>query len=72
MPENCQYIYWKICEEKKAVNRGRAEEIALKGMSKGEFYDAWSILLNMGVLIESDGIARPHYFSEDENGQREL
>jgi len=71
LPENCQYIYWKICEEKKAVTRGRAEEIALMGMSKGEFYDAWSILLNMGVLIESDGIARPHYFSEDGDGHQQ-
>ena len=41
-------------------------------MSKGEFYDAWSILLNMGVIVESNGIAKPHYFSEDENGQQEL
>ena len=72
MPENCQYIYWKICDLKKAVTRSQVEEIAMKSMSKIDYYEAWSILLDMGVLVESDGIAKPHYFSDDENGQQEL
>ena len=73
LPENCQYIYWKICELKKLVSRNQAEEIALKAMSKLEFYESWAILVNMGVLIESNGVVRPHYMEELGDGnQQEL
>ena len=54
LPENAQYIYWKICEKKKQVTRDEVEEIALKAMNKVEYYEAWNILISMGVLIESD------------------
>lgn len=72
LPENCQYIYWKVCEGKKLVSRNQAEEIAIKAMSKLEFYESWAILIEMGVLIESDGIVKPHYMEErgDENQQQ--
>ena len=68
LPENCQYIYWKICDEKNAVTREQAEEIALKAMTKLEYYEAWSILIDMGVIVESNGLARPHYISELKDG----
>ncbi len=71
LPENCQYIYWKICEQKKPVTRNYAEKIAMKSMSKLEYYEAWSILIEMGVLIEYDGWARPHYLSEIKDGNEQ-
>jgi len=70
LPENCQYIYWKICEKKKQVTRDEVEEIALKAMSLRDYYEAWSILISMGVLVESDGLARPHYISELKDGEQ--
>jgi len=68
LPENCQYIYWRVCEKKKSVTKDEVEEIAMKAMSKLEYYEAWSILLDMGVLVEFDGLARPHYISEMKDG----
>lgn len=69
LPENCQYIYWKVCEKKQKVARDQVEEIALKAMSKLEYYEAWNILINMGVLVEYDGLAKPYYFSEIKDGR---
>ena len=71
LPENCQYIYWKICEGKKSVTKEEAEDIAMKAMTKLEYYEAWSILIDMGVLVESGGLARPHYLSEIKNGKEQ-
>lgn len=67
LPENCQYIYWRICEKKKLVPREEVEELALKAMSKLEYYEAWNILIDMDMIIESDGFARPYYISEIKN-----
>jgi hypothetical protein len=70
LPENCQFLYWKICEKKKSLNRQEVEEIALNGMSKQEYYEAWNILLDMGLIIENNGVMRPYFLSEikdDEN-----
>ena len=72
LPENCQHIYWKVCEKKKLVTREEVEEIALKAMNRLEYYEAWNILIDMGVLVESDGIARPHYLSEFEDGKQKI
>ncbi len=73
LPENCQYLYWKICEQKKEVTRNQVEEIAMKAMSKLEYYEAWSVLIDMGVLVESDGVARPYYISEmKDDGQSRI
>ncbi len=70
LPENCQYIYWKICEQKKTITREQAEELAMRAMPKLEFYEAWSILLDMGVLVESNGLVKPHYISEFDDGEQ--
>ena len=71
LPENCQYLYWKICEQKKPVTKDIVEEIALKAMSKLEYYEVWNILLDMEVLVESDGLAKPYYLSEIKDGEQE-
>ena len=64
LPENCQYLYWKINEKKKALTKQETEEIALRSMTKLEYYEAWSILTDMGILEESNGVVRPYYYSE--------
>ena len=69
LPENCQYLYWKICEQKRSITKDQVEEIALKAMPKSEYYESWNILVHMGLMIESNGLARPHYLSEIKNGQ---
>ncbi len=70
LPENCQYLYWKICEKKNLVTKEEVEEIALKAMTKLEYYESWNILIDMGVLIESNGLVRPHYISELKDGEQ--
>ena len=42
----------------------------MKAMTRPEYYEAWSVLIDMGVLVESDGIARPHYISELKDGEQ--
>jgi len=70
LPENCQYLYWRICEGKKEVTREEAKEIAKDAMTTSEYYEAWSILIDMGVLVESLGLARPHFLSELKDGEQ--
>lgn len=71
LPENCQYIYWKVCEQKRAVTRKEVEKIALEAMTKLDYYEAWSILLDMEVMTESNGLARPHYILDTEDGKQQ-
>lgn len=66
LPENCQFIYWRMNELKKPVTRDQAEELALKGMGLKEYYAAWNILVDMGLVKESDGKAKLWYFTDEE------
>ncbi|KKL59493.1 hypothetical protein LCGC14_2214780, partial [marine sediment metagenome] len=68
LPENCQYLYWRVCEQKRKLTRDEVKEIALKAMSVSEYYEAWNILSRMELLIESNGLIRPHYISEIKDG----
>ena len=70
LPENSQYLYWKVCEEKRALNKEEVKEIAMKAMDKSQYYESWGILVDMGLMIESDGLARPHYISEIKDGNQ--
>lgn len=74
MPERCQHIYWKIVNMKRPVSRDEAGEIALKAMNKTEFYEAWSALVDNGLITEIDGIARPYFMEviEDDEKQQRL
>lgn len=69
LPENCQFIYWKMDQLKKPVTREQAEELALKGMDLRGYYAAWGILLTMGLIKESDGKAKLWYFTDDDTDE---
>jgi len=69
LPENAQYLYRKICEKKRPVNRFETEEFAEKEMSKNEYRMSYVILRDMGLIIEDDGTVRPHWM---ENANLEL
>lgn len=71
--ENAQYLYWKIFNEKNIISKNKCREFALAGdMNDGEFHEAFSILVNMELIIESNGAVRPHCIeeSEDEHQQK--
>ena len=70
LPENCQHIYWKICELKREVEREEVEKIALKAMNKSEYYESWSLLIDMGVLVEFEGRVVPHYLTNLKDGSQ--
>ncbi len=71
LPENCQYIYWKVCKKNRPLERSQVEKIALESMSKSEYYEAWGILVDMGLFIEYDGWARPYFLSEIKDGKEQ-
>lgn len=64
LPENCQYIYWKMNELKRPVPMDEVQEIAVKAMSVKTFYEAWGILREMELVTENDGVARLYYFTD--------
>ena len=66
LPENCQYIYWKLVELKHLATRDEVEEIAMKSMTLREYYSAWSTLKDMELVIEGSDKARLHYFKDDD------
>lgn len=74
LPENCQYLFYKVVEFKAPVSREKLNEFAMKAMTKREYIESWNILLDLGVLKEKDGIVRPHYMSDsdDDLEQRRL
>lgn len=69
LPENCQYIYWKMVDHKYPLTRQQLEEIALKAMSLREFYSAWSTLKDMGLVVEGTDKAKLYYFKEEDYGE---
>ncbi len=60
LPENSQWLYWQIVNEKRPVSTLEVKEIALKGLSKYEFNEAFIVLSDNGLIIESDGVIKPH------------
>jgi len=70
VPENSQYLYWKIYNKKDIVSVNECREIALAGgMKEWEYGEAMSKLKEMGLIIESNGAVRPHCMDKpvDEN-----
>ena len=67
LPETCQYLYWQMYKLKKIISRAKAQEIAENAMSLKEFYEAWTVLVEMGLVIEEGTRARVYCFSEDSN-----
>jgi hypothetical protein len=73
LPENCQYIYWKMVENKKSFSKEELEEMALKAMSLREYYSAWATLKDMELVVEQSDKAKLYYFkNEEENKQSRL
>jgi hypothetical protein len=70
LPENCQYLYWRICEQKRILKREEVEEIALVAMTKLDYYETLNILMDMGILVESDGFVKPYFMSEIKDGNQ--
>lgn len=71
--ENSQYLYWKIYNEKDIVSKNQCREFAFAGnMNEVEYHEAFAILINMGLIIESDGAIRTHCMEplEDENQKK--
>jgi len=71
LPENSQFLYWKICEEKKLISHGKCKEIALTAMSKKEMNESFQILIDMEMISNDDGAIKPYYISsiKDKNQQ---
>ena len=70
VPENSQYLYWKIYNKKDIVSVNECREIALSsGMKQWEYNESMDKLREMGLIIESNGAVRPHCMEkpEDEN-----
>ena len=73
LPENAQYLYWKIYNEKNIVSMNQCKEFGFAGnMKDGEFIESLEILKHMGLIIDSNGAFRPHYmeYLGDENQQK--
>ena len=71
--ENAQYLYWKIFNEKNVISKNQCREFALAGdMNEGEYHEAFAILINMELIVESEGAVRTHNMEllEDENQQK--
>lgn len=71
--ENAQYLYWKIFNEKNIISKNQCKEFGFSGdMSSAEFDEAFAILINMELIVESNGAVRAHNIepSEDENQQK--
>lgn len=72
VPENAQYLYWKIYNEKKIISINKCKEFAISGNLKNwEYQEAIDKLKEMELIIESNGAVRPHIMREveDENQQ---
>jgi hypothetical protein len=70
LPENCQHLFYKICEEKRPLTREQVETIAERAMSKLDYYETLSILIDMKLLVESEDLIRPYFMSELRDGKQ--
>lgn len=66
MPENCQELYLKITNFKRAISRDEAKGVGLKFLNKNEYIEAMAILLDNGLLHNDRGILTPYYMVENQ------
>lgn len=71
LPENCQWIYWKVNGRKKPLPHEEVESIALEEMRKKDYTVALAILLDTGVLRELGGSLRPYWMRDDYDESQE-
>ena len=68
LPEDSQYIYWKIYNEKNIISVKKCKELAFTGNIKDLEYDEAMInLKEMGLIIENNGAIRTHLMEEPED-----
>lgn len=73
IPENSQYLYWKIYNEKDIVSMNKCREFALSGgMKEWEYQEAMNKLKEMGLIIESMGAVRPHFMEIQDGNQKRI
>lgn len=65
LPEDCQFIYWRINELLRPVSEEEMKVIALKAMTEDRMVTAMTILKESEVIIEEEGYFRPHYMKGD-------
>lgn len=66
LPENSQWIYNEISRVKRPSTRLEVQDTALKAMSKREFRDAYIILIDNGLIRETDEMVTPYWLNEEE------
>jgi len=70
IPENAQYLYWKIYNEQDIVSVTKCRDFAFAGgMKEWEYTEAMNKLQEMELVIETNGAVRPHTMDkpDDEN-----
>jgi len=71
VPENAQYLYWKIYNEKNIVSMNQCREFALAGeMKEIEFEEALITLKDMELIIEDNGAVRTHLMENVNDGNQ--
>ncbi len=70
IPENAQYLYWKIANEKDIVSMNKCREFGFAGnMNDIEFTEVFIMLKKTDLIVESNGAVRTHLMEplKDEN-----
>lgn len=61
LPENAQWLYWKIVDTKKPINNIELKDLALTWMSIYDYRASVILLIDNEVATESEGVIRLHY-----------
>ncbi len=70
LPENCQFIYWKLYNKYKRMKVEDIQEMVKQDMNENEFAEAWTILKEMNLILEEDSIAKVWCFEEMKIGDQ--
>jgi len=60
LPETCQSLYWAFEKLKREMTTAEIKELGLGLMTKNEFFDAIQILTTHKLIIETQGLLKPH------------
>lgn len=64
MPTRVQYVYYKICEQKRKMQRTELTELFEKEVHHNELYTILIILINNDLLFEDNGLYYPYWLNE--------
>ena len=65
LPENAQYLYWKVAKSKTLFTRLELQELSLKSMTKKEFTYAILLLNENELLRDSGDLIKAHFMKDD-------